>query len=70
MRYYRLRWRIEQLFHMLKSDELKLEDTQLEAKHRLFKLSALALEASSRIIQLTDARDGGPNPPPIVSTRP
>ncbi len=62
VRYYRLRWRIEQLFRVLKADGLKLEDTQLEARHRLFKLSALALEASSRIIQLTDARDGGPRP--------
>ena len=62
VRYYRLRWRIEQLFRVLKSDGLRLEDTQLEAKHRLFKLSALALEASSRLIQLTDARDGGPRP--------
>ena len=62
VRFYRLRWRIEQLFRVLKSDGLKLEDTQIEARHRLFKLAALALEAGSRIIQLTDARDGGPRP--------
>lgn len=62
VRIYRLRWRIEQLFRTMKSDGLKLEDSQLEAAHRLFKVSALALVAAARIIQLVDARDGGPRP--------
>ena len=58
----RLRWRIEQLFRTMKSDGLKLEDSQLETAERLFKLAALALEAGTRIIQLTDARDGSARP--------
>jgi hypothetical protein len=62
VRIYRLRWRIEQLFRTMKSDGLKLEDSQLEAAHRLFKVSALALVAAARIIMLVDARDGGPRP--------
>jgi hypothetical protein len=62
VRIYRLRWRIEQLFRIMKSDGLKLEDSQLEAAHRLFKVSALALVAAARIIMLVDARDGGPRP--------
>jgi hypothetical protein len=62
VRIYRLRWRIEQLFRTMKSDGLRLEDSQLEAAHRLFKVSALALVAAARIIMLVDARDGGPRP--------
>jgi Transposase DDE domain len=62
VRIYRLRWRIEQLFRTMKSDGLRLADSQLEAAHRLFKLSALALVAAARIIMLVDARDGGPRP--------
>ena len=62
VRIYRLRWRIEQLFRTLKSDGLKLQDSQLEAARRLFKMSALALVAAARIIQLVDARDGSPRP--------
>lgn len=62
VRIYRLRWRIEQLFRTMKSDGLKLEDSQLEAAHRLFKVSALALIAAARIIMLVDARHGGPRP--------
>lgn len=62
VRIYRLRWRVEQLFRTMKSDGLKLEDSQLEAAHRLFKVSALALVAAARIIMLVDARAGGPRP--------
>jgi hypothetical protein len=62
VRIYRLRWRIEQLFRTVKSDGLKLEDTQIEAAHRLFKIAALALVAAARIVMLVDARDGGPRP--------
>lgn len=59
---YRLRWRIEQLFRTMKSHGLKLEDTQIEAAHRLFKMSALALVAAARIMMLVDARNGSSRP--------
>lgn len=62
VRLYRLRWRIEELFRALKSDGLRLEDTQVRDPVRVFRLSALALGAAARIIQLVDARDGGPRP--------
>ncbi len=62
VRLYRQRWRIEEVFRVLKSDGLKLEDSQVEAADRLFKLAALGLGAAVRILQLTDARDGGPRP--------
>jgi hypothetical protein len=62
VRLYRLRWRIEEVFRTLKKDGLRLEETQVcEAEH-LFRLAALALAASVRILQLVDARDGGPRP--------
>jgi len=59
---YRLRWRIEQVFRALKSDGLKLEDTQVKDASRLFNLTAIALIAAARTIQLVDARDGSSRP--------
>lgn len=59
---YRLRWRIEQLFRSLKSDGLALEDSQVIEAERLFNLTAIALAAAIRTIQLVDARDGSPRP--------
>jgi hypothetical protein len=62
VRLYRLRWRIEQVFRALKSDGLALEETQVQAADRLFKLAALGLTAAVRILQLVDARDGCDRP--------
>ena len=62
VRLYRLRWRIEEVFRALKSDGLRLEETQVRDPVRVFRLSALALGAAARIIQLVDARDGGARP--------
>jgi hypothetical protein len=62
VRLYRLRWRIEEVFRTLKSDGLRLEDSQVEEAERLFKLATLGLLASARIIQLVDARDGSARP--------
>ena len=62
VRLYRLRWRIEQVFRAMKSDGLRLEETQVKDASRLFNLAAIALTAAARTIQLVDARDGGPRP--------
>jgi len=62
VRLYRLRWRIEEVFRALKSDGLRLEETQVREPVRLFRLAALALGAAARIVQLVDARDGGSRP--------
>jgi hypothetical protein len=59
---YRLRWRIEQTFRAMKSDGLRLEETQVQQASRLFKLAAIALIAAARTIQLVDARDGSRRP--------
>jgi Transposase DDE domain len=62
VRLYRLRWRIEQVFRAMKSDGLKLEETQVTQAARLFNLAAIALVAAARTIQLVDARDGSSRP--------
>ena len=46
----------------MKSDGMRLEDTQMEEAGRLFKLALVGLAAATRTLQLVDARDGGPRP--------
>lgn len=62
VRLYRLRWRIEEVFRVLKKDGLDIEESQLESAERLLDLAALGLVAATRIIQLVDARDGSTRP--------
>jgi hypothetical protein len=62
VRLYRLRWRIEEVFRVLKSDGLDIEESQLETAGRLLNLAALGLVAAARIIQLVDARDRSSRP--------
>ena len=69
VRLYRLRWRIEQSFRMLKSHGLQIEDAQTAEPHRLFNLAALAVGAAVRIIQLVDARDGSERPASDVASQ-
>ena len=64
---YRLRWRIEEVFRVLKSDGLDIEESQLETAGRLLNLAALGLVAAARIVQLVDARDGSSRPATAVS---
>lgn len=56
--YYKRRWIIEQLFRTLKSQGLKIEDSQLETADRLLRLVAIATRAAVIIMQLVQARDG------------
>jgi hypothetical protein len=62
VRLYRLRWRIEEVFRALKSDGMRLEETQLHGGARLFKLTVIGLAAATRTIQLVDAHDGSARP--------
>ena len=59
---YKQRWRIEEVFRVLKTNGLKLEETQVQAAHRLFNLAALAMVAATRIMQLVDARQASSRP--------
>jgi hypothetical protein len=56
--WYRARWTIEQLFRVLKSQGLQLEDSQVASAERLVKLAAVAIKAACIDIQLTQERDG------------
>jgi len=60
--WYRMRWVIEQLFRLMKSQGLRLEDSQIETADALMKLTAVAAKAACVILQLTQARDGGAEP--------
>ena len=62
VRLYRLRWRIEEVFRSLKSDGMRLEETQTHVAGRLFKLALIGLAAAIRTMQLVNARDGSPRP--------
>jgi DDE family transposase len=70
IQFYRLRWRIEQVFRALKSDGLKLPEVQMQNGTKLLKLAALALAAAVRILQLVDARDGSKRPALDVADEP
>lgn len=56
--WYQLRWVIEQMFRVMKSQGLQLEDSQVTTAERLVKLAAVAVKAACVDIQLTQARDG------------
>lgn len=56
--WYKLRWTIEQLFRLMKSHGLQIEDSQLADADGLIKLAAIATKAACVILQLVQARDG------------
>lgn len=56
--WYKRRWLIEQFFRVLKTQGLKLEDSQVGTADRLVKLVAIAAKAAIITIQLLQARDG------------
>jgi hypothetical protein len=57
--WYKLRWIIEQFFRSMKSQGLRIEDSQLETAEGLTKLVAIAAKAACTVIQLVQARNGG-----------
>lgn len=56
--WYKQRWVIEQLFRLMKTQGLQLEDSQLNIAARLIKLTAIAAKAAAVTLQLVQARDG------------
>ena len=56
--WYKQRWIIEQLFRLMKTQGLQLEDSQIETADRLIKLAAVAAKAAAITLQLVQARDG------------
>jgi hypothetical protein len=57
--WYKQRWYIEQLFRLLKTQGLKLENSQLESGWAIRKLTMLALLAVLRIMQMMIAYEDG-----------
>lgn len=57
--WYKQRWIIEQLFRSLKSQGLRVEDSQIQSAEGLIKLVAIATRAACIVIQLVQARNGG-----------
>jgi len=56
--WYRARWTIEQLFRVMKSQGLGLEDSQLTTADRLVRLAAVTTKAACIDMQLVQERDG------------
>lgn len=61
--WYKERWVIEQFFRVLKSQGLRIEDSNLQTAQRLEKLVAIAAKAAAIVIQLVQARDSRDHQP-------
>ena len=69
--WYQARWIIEQLFRVMKSQGLQLEDSQLASGERLVKLAAAATKAACIDMQLVQERDGKDQlPASVIFTEP
>ena len=58
VRWYRLRWTIEQVFRTMKTDGVEVEASQITTPNTLLKLVTVALIAAIRVMQLVIGRDG------------
>lgn len=65
--WYKRRWTIEQLFRILKTQGLQLEDSRLQTADRLLKMTAIATKAAAITLQLVQARDGQSAQPASVA---
>lgn len=65
--WYRMRWVIEQLFRVMKSQGLKVEDSQLSTAKRLIKLVAITVKAACLDILLVQERDGKHGQPASIA---
>ena len=58
VRWYRLRWTIEQVFRTVKSAAMQADESQVTEARRFVKLAVVALIAAVRIVQIVIGRDG------------
>lgn len=58
VRWYRLRWTIEQVFRTMKTDGVAVQTSQITTPNTLLKLVTVALIAAIRVMQLVIGRDG------------
>lgn len=61
--WYKQRWMIEQFFRVMKTQGLKIEESQLQSAARLEKLVAIAARAAVIVMQLVQARGGQDHQP-------
>lgn len=57
VRWYEMRWMIEQLFRLLKKQGLRIEDTELGYYQSILKLTVMAFLTAFKVLQLVLARD-------------
>ncbi len=60
--YYQQRWRIEEVFRVLKRQGLDVESSEMESIESIKKLSVSAVGGALRTVQLTKNRTGGEQP--------
>lgn len=58
LKWYTMRWFIEQLFRILKKQGLNLESSQITTAEALEKLAVMALTVATQSLQLVQAREG------------
>lgn len=56
--WYSWRWSIEQIFRTMKKKGLNIEESEIEAPEKLFKLFLLAIAAAVKVLCLVNARNG------------
>lgn len=56
--WYSMRWLIEELFRVMKTEGFKLENSELEQGKRLHKLAIMVMFSATKVLQLKQARDG------------
>jgi hypothetical protein len=56
--WYSLRWHIELLFRLIKTDGFNLESSEIETGYALRKLGLLTMQSAIHVMQLKQARDG------------
>lgn len=57
VRWYEMRWMIEQLFRLLKNKGFRIEDSELGYYQSILKLTVMAFLAAFKVLQLVLARD-------------
>jgi hypothetical protein len=63
VKWYRLRWTVEQIFRTMKTDGVDVETSQITTPGSLLKLVTIALLAAARVMQLVMGRDGSTGQP-------
>ena len=69
LKYYAKRWLIEELFAILKTRGLNLENSQLTKGEALMKLAVVAMDVGLKILQLTKGREDEESKAEVIFTK-